>query len=182
MFSKKIKFFYYSCLHYFHSEEKLQAHETECKKVNDCAIILPREDQKWLEFDSNNNKERVPFVIYADLECVLKKMEKNKTEKTSSFAYQHHIAYYVKCSFDDALSMYRFRRDKDCVAWFAKELENLAYDMKARISANYVQWQAKYPDVFLIEKILRKKGNKVYVKWLGFDGSHNSWINKRDVI
>ena len=39
-----------------------------------------------------------------------------------------------------------------------------------------------HPDVYLVEKILRKKGNKVYVKWLGFDGSHNSWINKNDVI
>ncbi|XP_018406601.1 PREDICTED: uncharacterized protein LOC108782743 [Cyphomyrmex costatus] len=37
-------------------------------------------------------------------------------------------------------------------------------------------------DVYLVEKVLRKKGDRVYVKWLGFDGSHNSWINKRDVV
>ncbi|XP_018338457.1 PREDICTED: uncharacterized protein LOC108746284 [Trachymyrmex septentrionalis] len=29
-------------------------------------------------------------------------------------------------------------------------------------------------DVNLVEKVLRKKGDKVYVKWLGFDRSHNS--------
>lgn len=40
---------------------------------------------------------------------------------------------------------------------------------------------AKYPDIYLIEKIIRKKGNKLFVKWLGFDTSHNSWINKSDV-
>lgn len=39
-----------------------------------------------------------------------------------------------------------------------------------------------YPDLILIEKIIRKKGNKVYVKWLGFDKSHNSWVNKKDVL
>lgn len=39
-----------------------------------------------------------------------------------------------------------------------------------------------YPDVFLVEKIIRRKGNKVYVKWLGFDQTHNSWINKTDVL
>lgn len=33
------------------------------------------------------------------------------------------------------------------------------------------------PDVYLVEKILRRKGGKVYVKWLGFDSSHNSWID-----
>ncbi|XP_039303155.1 uncharacterized protein LOC120357221 [Solenopsis invicta] len=32
--------------------------------------------------------------------------------------------------------MYCFRRDKDCVAWFAKELKNLAHVMKARIFVN----------------------------------------------
>jgi len=37
-----------------------------------------------------------------------------------------------------------------------------------------------HPDVS--EKILRRKGDKVYVKWLGFDGSHNSWIHKNNII
>jgi len=38
------------------------------------------------------------------------------------------------------------------------------------------------PDVYLVEKVLRRKGDKVYVKWLGFDGSHNSWIHKNNII
>ncbi|XP_018403053.1 PREDICTED: uncharacterized protein LOC108779976 [Cyphomyrmex costatus] len=38
------------------------------------------------------------------------------------------------------------------------------------------------PNVYLVAKMLRKKGDKVYIKWLGFDGSHNSWINKQDVV
>ena len=42
--------------------------------------------------------------------------------------------------------------------------------------------KVKHPNVFLVEKILRKKGNKVFVKWLGFDKSHNSWILKKDVL
>lgn len=37
-------------------------------------------------------------------------------------------------------------------------------------------------ELYLVEKILRRKGNEVYVKWLGFDGSHNSWIHKDTVI
>lgn len=36
----------------------------------------------------------------------------------------------------------------------------------------------KYPNVYLVEQILRKKNNKVYVKWLGFDNRYNSWINE----
>lgn len=38
------------------------------------------------------------------------------------------------------------------------------------------------PDVYLVEKVIRKKGNKVYVKWLGLDASHNSWINENNVL
>ncbi|XP_011067074.1 PREDICTED: uncharacterized protein LOC105153744 [Acromyrmex echinatior] len=42
--------------------------------------------------------------------------------------------------------------------------------------------RATHPDVYLVEKVLHRKGDKVYVKWLGFDGSHNSWIHKNNVI
>lgn len=42
--------------------------------------------------------------------------------------------------------------------------------------------RATYPDVYLVEKVLRRKGDEVYVKWLGFDGSHNSWIHKDNVV
>ena len=32
---------------------------------------------------------------------------------------------------------------------------------------------------FRIEKISKKKGNKLYVKWKGYDNSFNSWIESR---
>lgn len=37
------------------------------------------------------------------------------------------------------------------------------------------------PNLFLIEKVLRRDKDRMLVKWLGFDSSHNSWINVRDV-
>ena len=37
-------------------------------------------------------------------------------------------------------------------------------------------------DVYLVEKILRRKGDHVRVRWLGFDGKHDSWIHKKDLI
>lgn len=36
--------------------------------------------------------------------------------------------------------------------------------------------KTKFPDTYLIEKILLKKKNKMFVKWLGFSSDHNSWI------
>ena len=41
--------------------------------------------------------------------------------------------------------------------------------------------RVKNPDIYLIEKVIRKRGNQVYVKWLGFDSTHNSWIEKSDM-
>lgn len=41
--------------------------------------------------------------------------------------------------------------------------------------------RAKLDDVYLVEKVLRKKGDKVLVRWLGFDGTHDTWINKSEL-
>ena len=35
---------------------------------------------------------------------------------------------------------------------------------------------------FRIEKVHRKKGDKLYVKWKGYDNSVNSWIDKKDLV
>lgn len=42
--------------------------------------------------------------------------------------------------------------------------------------------KAMFPDVYLVEKILKFRKNEVFVKWLGFDSSYNSWIDKNDLI
>ena len=35
---------------------------------------------------------------------------------------------------------------------------------------------------FRIEKVLKRKGDKFYVKCKGYDNSFNSWIDKKDLI
>ena len=35
---------------------------------------------------------------------------------------------------------------------------------------------------FRIEKVLKKKGDKLYVKWKSYDNSFNSWIDKKDIV
>ena len=34
---------------------------------------------------------------------------------------------------------------------------------------------------FRIEKVIKRKGSKLYVKWKGYDGSFNSCIDKKDI-
>ena len=35
---------------------------------------------------------------------------------------------------------------------------------------------------FRIEKVMTRKGNKLYVKWKGCNNSFNSWIDRKDLI
>ena len=35
---------------------------------------------------------------------------------------------------------------------------------------------------FRIGKIIKKKENKLYVKWKGYNNYFNSWIDKKDLI
>ena len=35
---------------------------------------------------------------------------------------------------------------------------------------------------FLIEKIFKRKNNKSYVQWKGYDNSFNTWINEKDIL
>lgn len=41
---------------------------------------------------------------------------------------------------------------------------------------------AKNPDIYLVDKIIRRRGQMVLVKWSGFDSSHNSWIHENDIL
>ena len=34
---------------------------------------------------------------------------------------------------------------------------------------------------FRIEKVIKRKGDKLYVKWKGYDSLFNSWINKKEI-
>lgn len=40
--------------------------------------------------------------------------------------------------------------------------------------------KTKYPDTYLVEKVLKRKGQKLYVKFLGFDKPE--WVNSSDVV
>ena len=35
---------------------------------------------------------------------------------------------------------------------------------------------------YIIEKIIKTKNNKIYVKWRGYSNNFNSWVNKKDII
>ena len=42
--------------------------------------------------------------------------------------------------------------------------------------------QKSNSEEFRIENVIKRKGDKLYVKWQGYDSSFNSWIGKRDIV
>ncbi|XP_024868109.1 uncharacterized protein LOC112452227, partial [Temnothorax curvispinosus] len=102
------------CLHYFYTNEKLEAHIIDCREMNDCAVKLPSDNDKWLQFNNYGRKERVPLIVYADLECTL---EKTAADPETSGIYQHHkelkgLAHRVKNILSDNEPMANFTRDE----------------------------------------------------------------------
>ena len=54
---------------------------------------MPSEDTKILEFNQNQKSDKAPFIIYADLDCIIKKTDgcKNHPENSSASKISKHI-------------------------------------------------------------------------------------------
>ena len=44
------------------------------------------------------------------------------------------------------------------------------------------EWQKTSQEKFRIEKLVKRKGDKLYVKWKGYDSRFNSGIDKKDLV
>ena len=44
------------------------------------------------------------------------------------------------------------------------------------------EFQKTNQEEFRIEKVIRRKGDKLYVKWKGYNNSFSSWIDKASLV
>ena len=55
--------------------------------------------------------------------------------------------------------------------------------MAKELSENYTKnCEKQIKREFRIEKVIKRKGAKLYVKWKSYDNLFNSWIDKNDII
>ena len=75
------KFFCTYCLHGFIRKDLLDQHKQLCEKYCAQCTELPSGKDKIMTFKNSGKMPKVPFVIYADFECILSPLqnEKNKT-------------------------------------------------------------------------------------------------------
>ena len=66
----------YYCLNCFHSyrtENKLNVHKKVCENHGYCNIERPNSNNILIKYDRGDKSLKLPFIIYAYLECILKK-------------------------------------------------------------------------------------------------------------
>ena len=140
---KERKHFCMYCLQCFSSERILANHVNNCLTINGAqAINMPKQGENILKFNNFHKQLPVPFVIYADFEAIMKKVqgcrqseemedEKNKTSYTE--AYQTHedcgCGYKLVCCYDDKYSkqIQTYRGENAVYRFMENMLEEVKY-------------------------------------------------------
>ena len=99
----------YYCLNCFHSyrtENKLNVHKKVCENHDYCNIEMPSPNNNIIKYNQGEKSLELPFIIYADLECLLKKIDtcQNNPDLSSTSKINQHVpsgySIYTNCSFD----------------------------------------------------------------------------------
>ena len=96
---------------------------------------MPSEDTKLLEFNQYQKPYKAPFIIYADLECLIEKTDgcKNNLENSSTAKVGEHIlsgfSVPAMSSFKCIENEHDVYRGKDCVKMFCKSLKEHAMEV-----------------------------------------------------
>ena len=86
--------------------QRLEKHEKVCKDHDFCYVKMPDEDKIILKCNPAEKSLKVPFIIYADLECLLGKVDtcQNDPRKSSPGKKAEHTpsgySSVTCCSFD----------------------------------------------------------------------------------
>ena len=64
-----------------------------CENKDFCKVIMPSKDTKTLEFNQYQRSDKAPFIIYAELECIIEKIDggKNNSKNSSTTKVRKHI-------------------------------------------------------------------------------------------
>ena len=64
-------FYCLNCFQSYTTENKLKKHKNVCENHDYCYVEMPEENTKILKYNHREKSMKVPFIIYADLECLL---------------------------------------------------------------------------------------------------------------
>ena len=72
-----------NCFHSYRTKNKVEAHKKICENRDYCRVEMPTKDNNTIKYNHGEKSIKLPFNVYADLECLLEKMSTcyNKPEE-----------------------------------------------------------------------------------------------------
>ena len=114
-------FYFLNCLQSYTTENKLKKHKKVCENHDYCYVEMPQENNEILKYNQGEKSMKVSFIIYADLESLLEKMNAchNNPEKSSTTKINNHTpcgySFFRQCSFDTTKNKLDYYTGKNCM-------------------------------------------------------------------
>ena len=134
---------------------------------------MPSEDTKTSEFNQYQKSDKAPFNIYADLECIIEKIDgcKNNLENSSTTKVTEHIppsfSMSTIYSFKRLENKHDVYRGKDCAKKFCESLREHAMERtsleKKKVKLLTKEQQTSYENTKIC-CICKKKIENKYMK------------------
>ena len=121
-----------NCFLAYTRKNKLEAHKKICENHEYFHVEMPNEDNKIIKYNQGEKSIKSPFIIYADLECLLEKISTcyNNPEESSTTEINKHTpsgcSLFTHCSFDKTKNKPVYYRGEDCMKKFCKDLREHA--------------------------------------------------------
>ena len=98
-------------------------------KKDFCGIVMPSEKEKILEFNQYMKSDKIPYIIYADIESLIMKIDRcaNNPQNSSTTKIVEHIPCGYSMStiwaFDNIENKRSLYRGEDCMKNFCESLK-----------------------------------------------------------
>ena len=171
----KEDFYCLNCFHSYRTENKLEAHKKICENHDYCYVEMPTKNNNIIKYNHGEKSMKLPFVIYADLECLLEKMSTciNDLNESSTTKINKHTpsgySIFTHCSFYESKNKLNYYRGKDCIKKFSKDLREHAskiidYEKKKMIPLTIEEkiYQNKQKICYICKKEFNNNEKKNY--------------------
>ena len=141
----KEDFYCLNCFHSYRTKNKLETQKKISENHDYCRVEMPTKYNNIIKYNQGKKSIKMPFIVCADLECLLEKMStcQNNPNKSSTIEINKHTpsgySIFTHCSFDQTKNKLNHYRAKDCMKKFCKDLREHAikiinYEKKNMIS------------------------------------------------
>ena len=122
-------FYCSNCFHSYRTDNKLKNLERLCNNHDYCHAEMPTDYNEILKYNHGKKSLKAPFIIYLDLECLLKKKQSWKSY-TESKAKQEPsgLPMFTKCSFGETKNKFDEYRERNFIKKLCEKLRDRTMD------------------------------------------------------